>query len=236
VSASKAASGICGFPGLRHNRGVVDAQAHWEQLYQEQKPEQLSWYQRTPGFSLALIEEASLRLDAAILDVGGGTSRLAGHLVAAGYTDVTVADISEVALERARDDLGAAGTRVTWVQADVRFHDFARCFDLWHDRAVFHFLIKAADRDRYVNVLRRTLRPGGHAILATFSPDGPTHCSGLPVARYRAEELLRIVGADFELVSSRLDLHRTPSGRIQPFTYALLREKAGERRGGSVDG
>jgi SAM-dependent methyltransferase len=115
-------------------------------------------------------------LDAAILDVGGGTSKLASYLVAAGYSDVTVADISEPALERARAELGIAGRRVRWVQADVGFHDFARCFDLWHDRAVFHFVVEEADRDRYPAVLRRTLCPGG-------SSDGSTHCSGLPVTR-----------------------------------------------------
>jgi SAM-dependent methyltransferase len=214
---------------------VADARAHWERLYTEREPEQLSWYERVPGISLALIEEAGLPLDAAILDVGGGTSKLAGHLVAAGYTDVTVADIAEGALERARSELGS-GRRVTLVQADVRFHNFARCFDLWHDRAVFHFLVEAADRDRYVAVLRRTLRAGGHAILAAFAPDGPTHCSGLPVARYGADELSRTIGADFELVSSRLEQHHTPAGRSQSFVYAHLREKAGRRRAGSVDG
>ena len=225
-------------PGLRLGvtiLGVVDAQAHWERLYMEREPEQLSWYQPVPEISLALIEEAGLPLDAAILDVGGGTSKLAGLLVARGYRDVTVADISQAALQRARAELGSAGRPVTWVQADVRVHDFARGFDLWHDRAVFHFMVKAGDRDRYVAVLRRTLRPGGHAILATFSPDGPTHCSGLPVARYEADELSRLVGADFELVSSRLDQHRTPSGRSQSFVYVHLREKA-RRRDGGVDG
>jgi len=168
---------------------------------------------------LALIKEAAVPLDAAIVDVGGGKSKLAGLLVVAGYSDVTVADISGAALERARVELGAAADQVTWIEADVRSHDFARVFDLWHDRAVFHFMIEPADRDAYLAALRRTVAPGGHVVLATFGPGGPIECSGLPVARYGADELTDILGLGFELVSSRTEQHRTPGGHRQEFTY-----------------
>jgi SAM-dependent methyltransferase len=170
---------------------------YWQRVYEERRPDEVSWYEEVPRTSLQLIEEAALSLDAAILDVGGGASKLPGHLVAAGYTDVTVADISRAALEQARVELGDAAERVTQIEADVRFHDFARLFDLWHDRAVFHFMVDPADRNRYLAALARTLRPGGHLILATFGPNGPTQCSGLPVARYGSDELLTVLGEDF---------------------------------------
>jgi SAM-dependent methyltransferase len=162
-------------------------------------------------------------LNAAILDVGGGASRLASELSRSGHTDLTVADISAEALERAKADLGGSSGRVTWIVADMRDHDFNRRFDLWHDRAVFHFMVEAEDRKRYLDSLGKALRPGGHLILATFGPDGPSECSGLPVRRYDADALSQTVGADFELVSSHLTEHRTPSGRIQQFLYAHLR-------------
>jgi SAM-dependent methyltransferase len=192
---------------------------YWERVYLEREPREVSWYEEVPKTSLALIKEAAVPLDAAIVDVGGGTSKLAGLLVVAGYSDVTVADISGAALERARVELGAAADQVTWIEADVRSHDFARVFDLWHDRAVFHFMVEPADRNAYLAALRRTLAPGGHVVLATFAPGGPTECSGLPVARYGADELTDILGLGFELVSSRTEQHRTPGGHRQEFTY-----------------
>jgi SAM-dependent methyltransferase len=204
---------------------VQDARAHWEQVYLEREPETLSWYQPVPETSLRLIEDAGLPRSAGILDAGGGASKLAGDLLAAGYRDVTVVDISQAALQRARRELGSAGQRVRWIEADIRVHDFGRQFDLWHDRAVFHFMVAAADRDGYLMVLRRTLAPGGRLILATFGPGGPTRCSGLPVARYGPDALSHAVGAEFELVSSRLEQHLTPAGRNQPFLYAHLRRK-----------
>jgi len=208
------------------NRPMADSR-YWQRVYLERTPEEVSWYEEVPRTSLQLIEEAALRLDAAILDVGGGASKLPGHLVTAGYTDVTVADISRAALEQARVELGDAGERVTQIEADVRFHDFARVFELWHDRAVFHFMVDPADRNRYLATLARSLRPGGHLILATFGPNGPTRCSGLPVTRYGSDELLSVLGEDFELISSRLEEHRTPGGRSQEFLYAHLRGKPG---------
>lgn len=203
-----------------------DSAARWQRTYAERPVAELSWTEAVPATSLELIAEADLPRDAALIDVGGGASGLAGELLRAGYRDVTVADISTAALERAQADLGADAGRVTWIEVDLRDHDFGRRFDLWHDRAVFHFMVDAADREGYLAVLDRTLRPGGHLILATFGPDGPEQCSGLPVRRYGADTLQQTLGADFELVSSQLTDHRTPSGRHQQFLYAHLRRLA----------
>lgn len=200
----------------------VQAQAHWERIYEEKAPEALSWYEAVPKVSLELIEEARVARDAAILDVGGGASGLAGRLLDAGYTDITVADISGPALDRARAALGEDADRVAWVEADIRDHHFGRGFDLWHDRAVLHFMVEDADRSGYLEVLRRTLRPAGHLIVATYGPEGPTRCSGLPVCRYGAPAVAELL-PDFELVSSRLEMHHTPSGTPQQFLYAHLR-------------
>jgi SAM-dependent methyltransferase len=196
---------------------------HWERVYVERDSREVSWYEDVPALSLALIEEAGIAPAAAVLDVGGGTSKLAGMLLAAGYTDLTVADISPAALARTRADLGETAQQITWVKADVRSHDFARVFDLWHDRAVLHFMVKDADRDAYLSVLRRTLGPVGHLILATFGPDGPTRCSGLPVLRYAADDLGEILGTEFELISTLSHSHQTPGRRAQEFTYTHFR-------------
>lgn len=203
----------------------VDIGAHWQRVYEQNAPDEVSWFEAVPERSLSLIEEAGIDLGAAVIDVGGGESRLAGELLDRGYEDVAVADISSAALAEARSELGERASEVEWVNADVRDHDFGRQFDLWHDRAVFHFMVDAADRDGYLNTLRGSLRPGGHLILATFGPDGPTRCSGLPVHRYGNTELLETLGAEFGPVSSRLEMHRTPSGKDQQFLYLHLRRE-----------
>lgn len=202
---------------------MTDARVHWQRAYAERGTQEPSWTEAVPATSLALIEGTGLRVDAAIIDVGGGASRLAAELVQAGFSAVTVADISAEALERAKADLGESAGRVTWVEADVRSHDFGCTFDLWHDRAAFHFMVESSDRSDYLKSLRRALRPGGHLILATFGPDGPTTCSGLPVSRHSATSLSETLGSEFELLSSRLKDHRTPFGRSQQFLYAHLR-------------
>ncbi len=199
------------------------AKEHWEAAYAEKPPERVSWFEKTPADSLALIERAAPDRDAAIIDVGGGASRLASALVARGHTDVTVADISAAALERGRAQIPAGSSRVTFVEADVREHDFGRRFGLWHDRAVLHFMVGEADRAAYLGTMLRSLLPGAHAILATFGPDGPTSCSGLPVARYDERGLGALLGERFEPLASHLHLHRTPSGNEQQFQYALFR-------------
>lgn len=215
---------------------MTDASAaHWQRTYRERSVEELSWTEPVPDASLALIEAAGLRPGAAIIDVGAGASRLAAELLARGYTEVTVADISTKGMERAKADLGDQADRVTWVEADAREHDFGRRFDLWHDRALFHFMVEPADRDGYLAVLNRSLKPGGHLVLATFGPDGPSECSGLPVSRYDAGAIARTLGKEYELVASRLVEHRTPSGTAQQFIYAHLRHQAEERRANDTE-
>jgi ubiquinone/menaquinone biosynthesis C-methylase UbiE len=201
----------------------ADDRTHWQRIYAEYEPRQVSWYEPRLESSLALIAEAKLDRGAAVLDVGGGASSLPFDLLDAGYLDITVADISASSLDRAREQMGEAADRITWVEADVRDHDFGRLFDLWHDRALFHFMVQATDRDAYLETLRRTLRPGGHLLIATFGPQGPTRCSGLPAARYGATELSEALGDHFKLLESTVDNHRTPSGKEQQFLYARMR-------------
>ncbi len=202
---------------------VAGDKEHWEDVYAKRPPEEVSWYEPIPERSLSLIEAASLNKGAAILDLGGGAAGLAGQLLEAGYLDITVADISSAALEHARRALGDRANEVKWVHTDVRDHDFGRQFDLWHDRAVFHFMVEPVDRDRYLAVLGQTLRLGGQLVIATFGPEGPTKCSGLPVVRYSADELAGQLGSGFERVSSGLESHQTPAGSVQQFLYAQFR-------------
>jgi SAM-dependent methyltransferase len=197
-------------------------QEHWDRVWTSKDPDEVSWFERSPRTSLEMIEALALPADAPLIDVGGGAARLAGELLRRGYEDLTVADISDAALERARDALGADADEVDWVVADVRSHDFGRRFAVWHDRAVFHFVVDENDRHRYVEVLRRSLAPNGHSIIATFGPDGPARCSGLPVVRYRSEELAEAFSPVAGLVSDRLEVHETPSGSEQQFLYAHL--------------
>jgi ubiquinone/menaquinone biosynthesis C-methylase UbiE len=202
---------------------LLSPQAHWDGVYARRDSRQMSWYEPAPEISLALIDQAGVDRDAPIVDVGGGASGLAAALQAEGYTDITVADISAAPLQEAEAALGARAERVRWVRADVRSHDFGRRYALWHDRAVFHFMVTTADCDAYLDTLRRTLAPGGHAIFATFGPAGPTQCSGLPTRRYDTLELTRLLGADFHTVASRLHEHTTPRRGRQQFLYLLAR-------------
>jgi SAM-dependent methyltransferase len=202
------------------------SQAHWQQVYEERDPVTVSWYQGSPARSLELIEHGNPPPQAAILDAGGGASTLAPELVRRGYRDVTVADISAAALDRARGPLAALGktpAHVEFLVADLREHRFARRYDLWHDRAVFHFMVAEADRDAYLATLRRTLKPDGQLILATFGPEGPTSCSGLPVNRYGSAQLAAILGPEFKLVEFQLEDHTTPSAAIQQFLWTRWR-------------
>jgi SAM-dependent methyltransferase len=199
-----------------------DTPDRWERVYRSRDTDEPSWYEPSPRVSLELIEEAGLPPTAGIIDAGGGTAGLAGELLRRGYTDVTVADMSAEALERAKRALGSRADGVSWVEADIRDHDFGRCFDLWHDRALLHFMVEQADRDAYLATLRRTLAAAGHLVIATFGPEGPTECSGLPVYRYDAARLAETLGAGYRLVSSVLHDHQTPAGRTQQFLYAHL--------------
>jgi SAM-dependent methyltransferase len=194
---------------------------HWEHVYEEKPPGRMSWFEPTPDTSLAMIDSLELPPDAPIIDAGGGASHLAAELLDRGHTDVTVADISGEALELAREALPEPD-RVSWVAADLRSHRFGRRFALWHDRALFHFMVDAADRQAYLATLESSLAVPGHVILATFGPQGPTSCSGLPTARYDAEALAAEFGGVARLASSHLEEHRTPSGTPQQFLFAHL--------------
>jgi SAM-dependent methyltransferase len=193
----------------------------------------VSWFQQEPTVSLELIEELELPRDAAVLDVGGGTSRLAARLLERDFVDVSVLDVSARALARARAEMGAAGERVRWLEHDVLSLHPQRRYDLWHDRAVFHFLVKPTDRARYLEVLDASLSEGGVMIVATFALDGPPTCSGLPVARYDEEGLAAQFGPQAVRLSARRERHRTPSGSEQPFTWVALRRRRSRRRGQS---
>jgi SAM-dependent methyltransferase len=208
---------------LAHLALAMDASTlHWQRTYLDNAPDEMSWFEAVPEASLELIEEADVPRSASIVDIGGGASRLAGELLLRGYSGISVADISAAALEHARANLGEEADRIEWVEADVRTDELPRRYDLWHDRAVFHFMFSAEDREAYLANLRRALRPGGHLIIATFGPQGPERCSGLPVRRYGASDLTTILGGGFELLASRLRTHATPTGSEQQFHYALL--------------
>ncbi|MBS1881270.1 MAG: methyltransferase domain-containing protein [Actinobacteria bacterium] len=198
---------------------------HWERRYRERRADELSWTEAAPTASLELIAAARLPRQAGILDAGGGAAGLAAALSQAGYTDLTVADISAAALARARAGLGERAAAIIWVEADLRDHDFGRRFELWHDRAAFHFMVTEADREGYLRTLERSLAPGGHLVLAGFGPAGPSECSGLPVARRDAEEIAALLGDGYALVSSHPHQHRTPSGAVQEFVYAHFQRR-----------
>jgi len=194
--------------------------AHWDSVFGSDDDGKRSWTQSEPRLSLALVRE--LRTRGRVIDVGGGTSLLAGKLLDDGY-DVAVLDISSVAVARARERLGDRANRVQWIIADVTQSPEPGEFDLWHDRALFHFLIDPADRAAYVALLSRAIPFAGHAIIATFAPDGPEECSGLPIRRYDAQLLATEVGTGFQLVKSVSETHFTPWASPQAFQYSLLR-------------
>jgi SAM-dependent methyltransferase len=204
----------------------VDRKAHWDGVYTTKPSTEVSWYQAEPTISLALLRKAGAGPTTTILDVGGGDSRLVDAALAEGLGRMTVLDLSGAALARARARLGTQADEVTWLEADVTQVELpARAFDIWHDRAVFHFLTAPEDRARYAAVAAAALRPGGTALLATFAPDGPTRCSGLEVARYTPEGLAAQLGDAFALVRGFGDLHHTPAGREQRFSVAVLRRR-----------
>jgi SAM-dependent methyltransferase len=190
----------------------------WNAAYSSRGVEGVSWYQDVPAISLELIEALRVPRTAGIIDIGGGASPLAGCLVDRGYADVTVLDFSTAALEdcrrRIRDE-----ALVAWLAEDLLTWDPQRSYELWHDRAVFHFLVDENDRQTYLRALHAALSQGGSVIIATFAADGPDSCSGLPVARYSADDLAQVLGEMFVLVETRREVHLTPRGAPQPFTW-----------------
>ena len=206
--------------------GVIakNDKTHWERVYADGY-EDVSWFQARPDLSLRLIKSSGVAKDAGIIDVGGGASPLVDCLLDEGYLPVAVLDVSPTALRYARDRLGSRARLVNWFEADVAKFDPPRRFGLWHDRAVFHFLTDAVQRRAYVQTLRHTLTSDGTVIIATFAMDGPTRCSGLPVERYDADKISSELGPEFSLIEAVSEVHRTPSGTAQAFSYFHFRRE-----------
>lgn len=203
---------------------MTDRKQHWEQVYANKSSLEVSWYQAEPRLSLELIHRSGLGKDAPLIDVGGGASLLVDRLQAEGYRRLAVLDISGAALAVAHQRLGAHATDIEWYEADVTQFNAPHPFNLWHDRAVFHFLTAADDRRRYVEVLRRTLVSGGHVIIAAFALGGPTLCSGLEIVQYDAAKLMAELGPNFRLEEQQTETHLTPAGKEQSFGFFRLRK------------
>ncbi len=202
----------------------MDTKTHWEKVYAVKAPDAVSWYRPHLETSLALIERAANSHSAAVIDVGGGESTLVDDLVVRGYRKITLLDVSQTAIEVSKKRLGAAAQQVNWITGDVTEVPLdADAYDVWHDRAVFHFLTNPAHRISYVRQVARAVRPGGHVIVSTFGPEGPTKCSGLEVMRYDADSLHGEFGGRFRLVESSKELHQTPFGTTQQFLYCYCR-------------
>lgn len=200
----------------------MDRAGHWNAVYSRKKEDEVSWFEASPEISLRLLEHAGLDRSPCVLDVGGGESHLVDALLARGLTCITVLDVSRAALTRAQGRLGAAASIPVWIEADVTGEWIVPPVDIWHDRAVFHFLTEADERRRYRDHLETTVTPGGSAVIATFASDGPPACSGLPVVRYSPAALAAELGGAFDLAESVLHRHRTPWGAEQSFQYSRL--------------
>jgi SAM-dependent methyltransferase len=195
---------------------------HWDRVYQTKDATGVSWYRPHLEQSIDLITRTGVRADASIIDVGGGASTLVDDLLVRGFRNVTVVDISEAALEVARRRLGPRAAGITWRVGDITTMELpADAYDLWHDRAVFHFLTDEGDRRAYIERVCCSVRDGGFVIVATFGPHGPEECSGLPVAHYSSEELHDAFGGAFRLLEHRIEIHHTPFGTEQEFVYCL---------------
>lgn len=202
----------------------MNGQKHWESVFQRKAAGELSWYKPHLERSLTLLQAAGIERSAAVIDVGGGTSTLVDDLLERGHADLTVLDVSETALKATQERLGANASRVQWIVADItRITLPEKRFDFWHDRAVFHFLVDEDARHRYVEAVRRALRPGGHIVVATFGEHGPEKCSGLDVVRYNPESLHAEFGPVFQKVGSFEETHVTPWGAEQAFVYCYCR-------------
>jgi SAM-dependent methyltransferase len=201
----------------------MSTQAHWQDVYTRKSANEVSWYQSAPVRSLEWIRACAPDPASAILDVGAGASTLVDHLLDAGYSKLGVLDLAPSALAATRNRLGERASTVEWFTADVTEFVAPHPFDVWHDRAVLHFLVDTRQQHRYAEVLRRTLRPGGHALIAAFAHGGPTRCSGLDVVQLDCDEIADLLGPGFECVRSEQELHSTPGGAEQRFQYCLFR-------------
>ncbi len=205
----------------------MQSKNHWEKVYGTKAPTDVSWFQEHARLSLKFIQDARIPLTATIVDVGGGASTLVDDLLVNGYRNITVLDISGAALAAAKARLGPRAANVNWLEANILGVALPHhAYDVWHDRAVFHFLVTPAERRAYVQTVLRAVKPDGLVIVATFAKDGPTKCSGLPVMRYSAEELHSEFGKSFTLLGQQKESHKAPSGNVQQFVYCLCRKVA----------
>ena len=204
---------------------MSDRSSHWDSVYATKGEAEVSWFQDSPTISLDLIRAAAPDHGAAVIDVGGGASRLVDALLQDGYRDVSVLDLSANALDAARKRIGAAAATVDWIVADATTWQPAKTYDVWHDRAAFHFLTDAGDRAAYVERLRSAVAPGGQIIIATFAPDGPEKCSGLPVQRHDSASLLAELGPEFALIETRRETHHTPWDSTQAFQFSRFQRR-----------
>jgi 2-polyprenyl-3-methyl-5-hydroxy-6-metoxy-1,4-benzoquinol methylase len=196
-----------------------DRKKHWNRVYEKNLPGEVGWYQDYPKMSLKIIAITGVGADGSIIDIGGGTSKLSGILLDQGYKRLTVLDISGKSIEKAKIQLAENSSRINWIEADVTKYDFMEKFDVWHDRAVFHFLTKVEDRKGYINSLNQALSLNGHLVIGTFGLDAPPKCSGLPVVRYEPETLHHELGNNFDLAETFFEDHVTPSGVRQKFIF-----------------
>ncbi len=202
----------------------MKVQTHWEKIYREKAPDAVSWYRLHLETSLALIEKAVPARSVSIIDVGGGESTLVDDLLARGYQNITVLDVSQTAIDVTKQRLVQAAERIQWITGDITKADLApNAYDVWHDRAVFHFLRAIDERAAYIRQVAKAVKSGGHVLVSTFGPEGPTKCSGLEVVRYDAESLHAEFGVHFRLLESFKELHETPFGKTQQFLYCLCR-------------
>lgn len=213
---------------------MSERQSHWQNVYQTKGEREVSWFQEIPDISLDLIHATGVTTGASVVDVGGGASRLVDSLVDEGFA-VTVLDISEKALATSRDRLGPRAERVSWIVADVTAWHPDKRYDVWHDRAAFHFLTSPGERAAYAARVSGGVKPGGHVIVGTFALNGPERCSGLPVVRHDAASIGDVLGPSFQLIESRRQGHRTPGGMIQQFEFSRFqRESQSSVRLGSI--
>ena len=209
------------------NEEIQVRRSHWQSVYSNRSADEVSWYQSDPRTSLSLIHGCEFAPDAALLDVGGGASVLVDQLLQSGFCDVTVLDIAEEALAVSQRRLGSEADQVSWQVADITEFSPDRCYNLWHDRAVLHFLISPRQREAYRAVVEKVLQPGGHLVIGTFAMNGPTRCSGLEIVQYDAPRLLEVLGPQFVLHEERKEEHFTPAGKLQEFAWFSLQRVDG---------
>ncbi len=202
----------------------LDRKKHWETIYQTKQPDEVSWYQPTPETSLRFIEELNLKPDARIIDIGGGDSLLAEHLLDLGFQNITVVDISKAAIERAKKRIGKQAETITWVVADVTQFEPTEDYDLWHDRAAFHFLTEQQEIHSYLETAHKSITPDGIMVVGTFSKEGPEKCSGLPVSQYSESSMTKQMQPLFEKIECITVNHETPFDTVQNFTFCSFKK------------